>query len=65
MNQPLKKTKRAPEQDEHRDYADTAARELELVDRLPNKPLLWIANRKKTLYRRNDVSRAEERTSRR
>ena len=35
--------------------------EFELVNRFPNEPLLRILNRKKTLYRRDDVRGAEER----
>jgi hypothetical protein len=61
MNQPLKKTQRAPKQDEHGESAHAAARHLELMDRFPNKPLLWIVDREKTLYGRDDVSRAEKR----
>ena len=58
MNEGMKKAKRTPEKDDHRDYADAAAGNLELVHSLPDEILLSAAKGQETLYCRRSFARS-------
>ena len=63
MHEGVKKTERAPEQNDHGNYADAAPGHFEPVHCIPYEILLGLAERQEALYRVDDLFGTEERRS--
>ena len=63
VDEGVKKTERAPEQDDHGNYPDASPGHFELVHCVPYEILLGIAERQEAFYRADDLLRIEERRS--